>query len=337
MADATTRRRRGSGDNVDTLDQSQLAAFGSSYGVGLIMSNPELLALAYQSQGWTNAHVDSNTGQVVAGKHTPGVEWDASRIALQIANTNWFKTHDEQQRTAENARLSDPAGWARHVQNVAASLTKQAQSLGADLSGVDVNGLADQLLRDNWDWIGSSPDGAIPDSIINAHLVPLIHANQSGGFSGAAGTNASAIRQLAEQYGVKMSDQWYVSMVRGLQDGSVTETDIRNQLVNTSKSAWGALAGNINDHTSVQDLASSYIQTMASTLELDPSQVTLDSPEIKQALSYIDPSNGQPRQKSLWEFEQSLRNDPRWENTKQGQRELSNAGVQWLKDFGFWE
>ncbi len=322
---------------TDTLDRQDLAAdLGDSYGVGLILAVPELLVIAYQSQGWLDAHIDPETGKVVKGKQTAGEEWDATKIGLEIQNSKWYASFDGSRREAENARLSDSATWARNVQDIAATLVTKATAMGAVLPQADAGKLAEQILKDNYLYITRSPDGAIPESILNAHLVPLIKARPDGTLGGQAGMNATSIRQLATAYGVRMTDKWYLDTVQNLQAGRLTEADVRNQLVANSRSTWSAMGDKINEVTTVKDLASSYIQTMASVLEMDPDQVDLETPEIRQALTFIDPGTGKPRQKTVWEFEQELRNDPRWDRTRQGQKELSDAGVQMLKDFGFW-
>lgn len=323
--------------SVDTLDRAELLAdLGGAYGVGLILSVPELLVLAYKSQGWVNARIDPDTGRVVKGKRPDGTpqEWDAAKIALEIQNTGWYQSRDGMQRQAENARLSDPASWQRNVTDIAATLEREAVKMGADTAGTDLKALAENILKDNWDYIQRQPDAGIPQSVLAAHLVPLIR-QKDGSFTGQAGVSAVQLRQMAQSYGVRMTDRWYADAVQNLAAGRTTEADLMSQIVGTAKSAWAGIGDRISETTSVADLASAYVQTMAEALELDPDQVNLDTPEIRRAMTWIDPSSGQPRQKSLWEFEQELRMDPRWERTRQGQQELTEASMKMLTDFGF--
>lgn len=322
---------------TDSLDMGALKAdLGTAWGVGLIMSNPELMALAYRSQGWTNARVNPN-GKLFIGKKAEGVEWDAEKTALEIQNSNWYKQHDASSRIAENARLSDPATWERQLGFVLDSLTQQAVQMGAKLDPTQAKQYAEQILKANYSYLQNTPDEKIPDSIINQFLVPLIQYREDGSLGGTAGVSAADIRQLANDYGVPVTDQWVLSMTQKGMTGEITDQDIRSYLVGQAKGAYGGLAANISDTVSVKDLASSYIATLANTLEIDEDQIDLSTPEIKKALTFIDPSTGQARQKSLWEFEQELRNDPRWDKTKQGQQELSDAGMGMLRDFGFWK
>lgn len=323
---------------TDRLSMGDLKAdLGTSWGVGLVLSVPELRVLAFQSQGWLDARVDPETGKIIKGKKTEGVEWDANKIALEIQNSKWYAKNDANVRLAENARLSDPATWQRKVTNVAGTLRRRATEMGAVLDGVDIEDLAQKILKTNYSYVDGSPDGSIPDSVLDEFLVPMIRAKDSGDFGGKAGMSAASIRQTLKQYGVTVTDSWVLDAVRGLEDGTKTEQDILNGIVDIAKQTWGSLAGGISDTVSTTQLASSYIATLANTLEIDEQAIDLNTPEIKQALMYVDPATGQQRQKSLWEFEQDLRKDPRWEGTKQGQKELGDAAMGMLRDFGFWK
>jgi hypothetical protein len=320
---------------TDTLDTAALREdLGGAYGVGLIMANKELLALAYRSQGWTDAHVDKQ-GNLVIGKKSEGEEWDSTKTALEIQNSDWYKNHDGSWRQAENDRLSDPASWQRKVSNITSVLLDKAVKAGAALDQAEAQKYAESMLRNNYAYLGGAVDGDIPDSLVRGYLAPLIHANDKGEYSGQAGITAATLRQAADAYGVKMTDKWYLDSIQKLQAGSITESDLRNQLLNTSRSAWAGLADKISETTTVKDLASSYIQAMADTWEIDPDRIDVYTPEIQKALTFVDPKSGTTRQKTLWEFQQDLRNDPRWDRTAQGRKELGDASMKMLKDFGF--
>lgn len=329
-------------DNYRGLSRDELAAdFGSAYGIGLVLATPELMVIAYQSQGYKDAYWDEQQQRVIKGKKYEGVEWDANRVATAVTNTEWYKGLDGNQREADNDRYRDPGSWDRMIADTRNAIIRTATKIGADLTGVDLdgpNGLAFRILRNNYLYIKSmGPGMEFPESIINAFITPYIKPNADGSFAGAAGASAQSVRQLAKDYGVAVTDDWILKTVKGLQDGTMTEVDVRSWMVNNAKSTWSGLAGSISETTSVKDLASSYIQTMANTWEMDPETIDLTTPEIQKALTFIDPNTGQPRQKTVWEFQQELRKDPRWDKTAQGMKELTTAGMAMLKDFGFWK
>ena len=321
---------------TDKLDIGDLQEdFGSVGGVGLVLSNPELLVLAYKSQGWTNAKIGKN-GKVIPGKKEEGVEWDDSKIAAELTNTTWYQENDGNLRVADNAKNTDPATWGTNVEQIKSSLQRKAVERGASLEGQDLDALAEEILRTNYSYISRTPDAQIPDSVLDSYLTPLVALGPGGELKGSAGLNASQLRQYAEQYGVAMTDKWYLEQVQALENGETTEFDVKNIIVNNARETWPTLGDQITEYRSVYNIADSYIQRMAATLEMDPDTINLDTPEIKNALVAVGP-DGNPIRKTMWEFEQGLRKDPRWDTTKQGQKELSDASMQMLKDFGFWK
>lgn len=328
--------------NVDDLDLAELQAdFGGVSGIGLILANPELLLLAYQSQGWTNAKIvypdpnDPTKFEIEEGEKEEGVEWEPNKIAAEVTNTDWYKTNDGNLRLADNAKNTDPATWATQLDNVKGSIIRKATERGANLEGFDVDKMAENVLRNNYTYISKAPDGEIPDSVLDSYLTPLVTMNANGDFRGAAQTSAAQLRSFAEKYGVAMSDQWYASAIQGLDQNTINLVDLQTEIVNNARETWPTLDG-ISLTKSTYDIADSYMQRMANVLEMDVDTINLETPEIKNALVSKD-ADGNPIRRTMWEFEQDLRMDPRWETTKQGQQELSDASMRMLKEFGFYE
>lgn len=73
---------------------------------------------------------------------------------------------------------------------------------------------------------------------------------------------------------------------------------------------------------------SPYKRIMASVLEINPDTITLNDPTLRSAI-------GQDKEMTLYEFQRSLRKDPRWQYTNNAREEVSNAALGILRDFGF--
>ena len=67
---------------------------------------------------------------------------------------------------------------------------------------------------------------------------------------------------------------------------------------------------------------------MASVLELNPDQIDLNDPTLRMGITDKGDIN-------LYDYNELLRRDNRWQYTKQANDEVSNAVQQVLKDFGF--
>ena len=322
---------------VDRLDRGELAAdFGNAYSVGLILQNPELLALAYRSQGWIHAKVNRRTGRVVKGANT-GEEWGAERTAAAIQKSNWYKSRDGNMRAADNARNMDRASWDNRVNRLAATIEQAATKEGADLTGVDVKAYAEKVMRENFLDIGGGVDQEVPARLLNNFLAPLIKPISGTTFKGAAASTAAGLREKARSYGVVFSDQWFANAVQGMKNGTIAEQDLVNEIVTQSKSRYSGIEGLISDTRSVKDVADPYMQMMADVLERNPADISLADPDVQSALQFNDPTSGQTRTKTLYEFEQELRQKPEWGNTKQGRQELNSGAMSMLKSFGFYK
>jgi hypothetical protein len=73
---------------------------------------------------------------------------------------------------------------------------------------------------------------------------------------------------------------------------------------------------------------SPYKSILAQTLEVNPNSITLNDPTLRMAI-------GPDKEMSLYEYQRSLRKDPRWQYTDQAREEVSSATSRVLKDFGF--
>jgi hypothetical protein len=321
---------------MDKLDRDELLAdFGQSYGIGLILANKELMVLALRSQGWSKARIDK-TGNIVRGAQT-GKAWDAKRTAAALQGSDWYNERTGNQREADNAEKTDPTSYNQRIEWLKQGIAEKAVTAGADLSGANVDEFARRMLRDNWLYLSGSSDAEVPDRFLNDFIAPLIKPKPGTRteFSGEAASTGSALRQRAESYGVTLSDQWYVKAIQQLKSGDVAEQDLVNEIISNSKSRYSGLAGMISESRSVKDLADPYIEMYAQTLERNPREIDIYNPDIQKAMQYTDPATGQTRMRSLWEFEQDLRQKPEWGNTSRGRKELNDGAMSMLRDFGF--
>ena len=67
---------------------------------------------------------------------------------------------------------------------------------------------------------------------------------------------------------------------------------------------------------------------MASVLEVAPDSISLDDKTLRMAI-------GPEKEMSLYDFQRTLRNDPRWQYTDNARQETSSTVLGVLRDFGF--
>ena len=84
----------------------------------------------------------------------------------------------------------------------------------------------------------------------------------------------------------------------------------------------------IESGTDLATIYSPYKSLLAQTLEVNPNSITLNDPTLRMAI-------GPDKEMSLYEYQRTLRKDPRWQYTDQARQEVSSTASKILKDFGF--
>jgi hypothetical protein len=84
----------------------------------------------------------------------------------------------------------------------------------------------------------------------------------------------------------------------------------------------------IESGVDLSTIYSPYKSLLAQTLEVNPNSITLNDPTLRMAI-------GPDKEMSLYEYQRSLRKDPRWQYTDQARQEVSQTASRVLRDFGF--
>jgi hypothetical protein len=154
----------------------------------------------------------------------------------------------------------------------------------------------------------------------------------------------------AEMLALKDSARNSITTYASLMDDKVDETELNNWLeeigkgTNTadqvlsiikerSKIKYGAWSEQIDKGLTINDIAKNYVQTMAQTLELDPTSISLNDPTIQKALTTVN-DNGQVSYKPLWQFERELKNDERYYQTNKSHNDMAGLAAAIAKNFG---
>ena len=154
-----------------------------------------------------------------------------------------------------------------------------------------------------------------------------------GRLLGQAGQIEQEVRAHAQAQGVRVSDKWIADNAEMIVAGRRTLDDSKRYLNDYAISANPHLADRIRSGETVANIAEPYRQTMAQLLELSPESVTMQDPMVRQALSAKD-GKGQVVMKTLYDFENEVRQDKRWLKTKQAQDAAMGTTNKVLRDMG---
>lgn len=141
----------------------------------------------------------------------------------------------------------------------------------------------------------------------------------------------SQLREQAMDYGVALSnDQLLKYAINAFKSGAGVDAE-KEKIKNISKGLYAPIAPFIDQGLSVKDLISPYINKKASILEIPAESIQLDNDEGQEIMSKIMTDG---KLMPLYDYEKSLRADPRWRFTKNANEMASNLVLNIFQDFG---
>lgn len=119
-------------------------------------------------------------------------------------------------------------------------------------------------------------------------------------------------------------DTW----VKRVENGEDVDV-FKNLIRQTAKMGLPDKVGKLLDEgVDLETVYTPYRNAMASTLEISPETINLNDKTLRSAV-------GPDKEMSIYEFQRTLRKDPRWEYTNNAREEAYSAVNKILQDFGF--
>lgn len=247
--------------------------------------------------------------------------WNEQQFGRALKNSKWYKNHDSAQRAALYLKNTDPAEYEKQLHDKTLQIKQAAAAAGAVLTPAQLEKIAGKALTGGWS------DEQLQATL--SHYVEYVN----GSLTGNAGEAEDALRQHAADMGVRVSDNWVLKQARHLVAGTSTLEQATDYLNKVALSSFPGLADYIKSGQTVKDVASPYLQGMASTLELNPDSIDLFDPTIRKALSSVD-AKGNAALTPLWQFEAQLKKDPRWLQTNNARDDLMSTTRGLLQAWG---
>lgn len=272
------------------------------YSVSFFNSDPELKKLL-------NSAVSGN--------------WTPAQFVAKLQATAWFKKNGEAARQVIALKSSDPATYSQRLNTAKTQVQQQAWSMGANVSQAQLSQLSANALMFGWS-----------DAQIKTALGPYIKAGKGGVFLGGGAEIQRQVRDTIAAYGygeteVAKIENW----VRAIATGSATLDSLKENLIRLASSKYPALKDRLAAGETMEDIAAPYRDSYSKILEIPAGQVSLKDAAIQRALAAKD-SKGKPTTKTVWQFEEDLRRDPRWLKTNNARDQLVGNTRKVLADFG---
>lgn len=253
-------------------------------------------------------------------------DWTADKFQAKLRGTKWWKSKSEAERKYLALQYGDPATAKQNYSQAYTRIRQQAEALGITYgkSKDKIATAALNVVSKGW-----------TDEQVRYYLGQYVGFSTKSGYSpGGEGQAAyDDISQLAYNYGVKLDSGWIADRARDTIRGLTTKEDIQQILRNKAIAAYPMYKDQLNAGQSMSDIAAPYFQQMSQVLELSPGSINLFDPTIKQALTNKG-KDGKPAATPLWQFENELKQDPRWKKTQNAQDSVTQIAHKVLTDFG---
>jgi hypothetical protein len=237
---------------------------------------------------------------------------------LQLADTQQKKDDI----LAKIGQLKTTSSYARGL----ASAKAYIESVASGLTGTMSPERLDAFVKKMYD----SANDKDPN-IINRELSALISYKPGTQLGGAIGGDLTTLRATARANGFDLDvsfgsniNDWLQRLARG----ESIET-FKNTIRGAAKLGLPDKVANLLDQgLDIKDIFAPYRNVMASVLEIAPDSISLDDKTLRSAI-------GPEKEMSIYDFQRSLRKDPRWQYTDNARQESSTAVLGVLRDFGF--
>jgi hypothetical protein len=168
-------------------------------------------------------------------------------------------------------------------------------------------------------------------NIINRELSALISYKPGTQLGGSIGADLTALRATARSNGFDLDTSFGSSIndwLQRLAKGESIET-FKNTIRGAAKLGLPDKVANLLDQgLDLKDIYAPYRNVMASVLEVAPDSINLDDKTLRMAI-------GPEKEMSIYDFQRTLRKDPRWQYTDNARQESSDSVLKVLRDFGF--
>ena len=202
------------------------------------------------------------------------------------------------------------------------SIVDRALAQGVTLDDAAIDDIVSNALS-----MGISPASSLVDGLIRAKL-SYTPGKTLGGLAGGAlsqlkATAAANGLDFDKQFGTQ-AQTWLSKILQG-----ESPDTFKNIIRQTAKLGLPEKVGSLLDlGVDLETIYTPYKNVMSSILEINPQTIGLDDKTLRSAI-------GPDKEMTLYDWENSLRKDPRWQYTNNARQQVSGIGLNVLQQLGF--
>lgn len=281
------------------------------------------LAADYQ---WSLALLNSSPDLRKIFRKATTNDWDAGRFTAELMTTDWFREHAASWRKNEIQRITDPATWEATRNAKRADVEDVARGYGAVMSSTQLKKVSDSAIAFGWN------DAQIRNAL-GSYVKVIDSGTLKGQYIGNAGKWNTELERLAKANGYTIpkgkAKGWLTEMVKG----NTSIDEYGEMMRRQAAHAYPAYADELLAGQDLEDLVSPYRKQIAGLLEVDEERIGLNDKLLKSALGYKD-AKGKNVPMPLYEFEDKVRADNRWQYTDNAHEQVMGATLNIGRMFG---
>lgn len=264
----------------------------------------------------------------------------------RLQNDLWFKKNSKgikerfvqyynYRDLQESGQAQGTTQYEQDIEGIVRSLEKRAVEIGSAAASdpTALRQAAENLYLTNKEDDTTFVDDFLASSI--RAVAGTIGGKTTEGYSGAALQNYNALVKAARENGFQVADiipggSNVDQVLQGIASGKI---DVNRVVADARKMAAQGQPQYVRDLLSqgynLSQVFQPYRTAMANVLEIgDPDQIDLNDPLLRTAITDKGDMN-------LYDFKKALRQDNRWQYTEQAKKDVSDAALTVLRDFGF--
>lgn len=253
--------------------------------------------------------------------------WTTAQLQAALRNTPYYQQSPQAVRDWDILQATDPASASQKAEQVKRIIDDMQRQTGVVLQGGGLDSPAFSFLVDaiKYGWDANE---------IKYRLLASVNTTTYG--LGEIGKTAADIANLADQYGVPLSDQAALDQAKQVMSSAMDMNGVTGYLLAQAKSLFPALSGALDRGITVRQYVDPYLQLAQQELGINTSDVRLTDQKWMQLLNQVDPKTGERVSMSLDQALSTFRSDPAfgYDTTSQGRQSATQLATQLQQKFG---
>lgn len=239
-----------------------------------------------------------------------------NNLTSQLENTGWWRDHGSAYRNYLSLQYRDPATLSEQIREKDAQIHQIANRMGLADNQLNIDEFSRKALMLGWG------DSQITEQL--ATLAKYQPGSDQGQHIGTIDTAISQLKQMAADYMTPIDDATAFAWARDVAAGHHAVQDYETQFQSWAKGRFPTLSGIIDSGVTPESYFAPIRQQVGKLLEIESSDVDLNSPKFQKIISYADPKTNMPRPMTMAEVQTYVRSTDDWWKTKQAHQATSD-------------